>query len=121
MTRSIRRRPAAHFSASYPNVTRALKVLGKRRISRTLGISIAHLNGALCDEQTLPPNASARARDLEAVLARAYEIMRPEVIVDWLEGTEPTLGFGRPIDALPVVGKTPLLAVLDRIAAGGYA
>lgn len=69
----------------------------------------------------MPPDASARVSDLEAVLARAYEIMAPEVIADWFEGTEPKLGFGTPFDALAIVGKEPLLDVLERIAAGAYA
>lgn len=115
------RRAAPGFAAIYPHVSRSLNRLGKRRISRALGVPIFRLDRALTDEEPLPADAAARAQDFEVVLARAYEVFRPAVILDWLEGSERTLGFGRPLDAFPLIGKTPLLDILDRIAAGAYA
>lgn len=113
---------AAHlFSARYPNVSRALSVLGKRRITRILGIPLAQFNRTLADIDPLSASAESRARDLDCVLARAFEVMQPATIVDWLEGVEQTLGFAQPIEVLILQGKGPLLDVLNRLASVGYA
>jgi hypothetical protein len=49
------------------------------------------------------------------------QIFKPEVVIDWLEGSEPSFGFSRPIDVLAIEGSPRLLEVLDRIEAGAYA
>jgi hypothetical protein len=71
-----------------------------------------------CD---LPAEIARRVLDLDHLPARALQIMRPEVMIDWLEGTEPTLGFTRPIDVLGMEACAPLLKVLDRPESGAYA
>jgi uncharacterized protein (DUF2384 family) len=81
----------------------------------------SNLAKALSGKRELSPLVAKRVLDLEHVLVRALQIFEPETVVDWLEGTEPTFGFGRPIDVLLIKGAAPLLEVLDRIEGGAYA
>lgn len=109
------------FDTEYPNVASLARALGVRRLARLLAITDTELRKARSGESPLPALVASRARDLDIVLARALQVFNEKVIVNWLEGTEPTYGFARPIDIFCVRGKDALLDVLDRIDSGGYA
>lgn len=109
------------FDSAFPNVARLAPALGQRRLTILLGITSHDLHKARSGDGPLSGAAAQRARDLDVVLARALQVLNESTIVDWLEGTEPTMGFARPINIFCVRGKNALLDILDRIASGGYA
>lgn len=102
-------------------LARLVKVLGLRPLATLLGTDPSNLSKATSGTRDLSTAIGRRVLDLDHVFARALQIFEPEVVVDWLEGTEPTLGFARPIDILNLQGCVPLLNILDRIEAGGSA
>jgi len=104
-----------------PRLARLTEVLGVRPVAALLGTDASNLSKALAGKRDLSPEIARRALELDHVLARALQIMEPQTVIDWLEGTEPTFGCARPIDVLAMQGSGPLLAVLDRVASGGYA
>lgn len=109
------------FDSAYPNVARLARALGQRRLTVLLGITSHDLHKARSGDDPLSGPAAQRAQDLDVVLARALQVLNRSTIVDWLEGTEPTMGFARPITIFCVRGKDALLEILDRIASDGYA
>lgn len=104
-----------------PRVARLAETLGLRPVAALLDTDPSNLAKAIAGKRDLPASIAKRALDLDHVLARAMQVFEPLVVVDWLEGAEPTLGFARPIDVLASRGSAPLLEVLDRIEAGAYA
>jgi uncharacterized protein (DUF2384 family) len=104
-----------------PRLARLTEVLGVRPVAALLGTDASNLSKALAGKRDLSPEIARRALDLDHVLARALQIMEPQVVIDWLEGSEPTFGFARPIDVLALRGSAPVLDVLDRLEAGAYA
>jgi uncharacterized protein (DUF2384 family) len=109
------------FRSMRPRLSRLVRLLGVRPLASMLQTDASNLAKALSGKRELSPLVAKRVLDLEHVLVRALQIFEPEAAVDWLEGTEPTFGFGRPIDVLLIKGAAPLLEVLDRIESGAYA
>ena len=110
------------LGAMQPRVVRLATILGIRPLAGLLGIDSGNLNQMAAGKRNVPEEIGKRLLDLDHVLARALQVFGDaQVVVDWLEGTEPTFGFGKPIVVLAKRGAGPLLEVLDRIDAGAYA
>lgn len=104
-----------------PRLERLKEVFGVRPLAALLDTDASNLSKAISGTRELSPEVAKRALDLEHVLARALQLMEPQVVIDWLEGTEATFGFARPIDILATRGSAPLLTILDRMEDGAYA
>ncbi len=61
-----------------------------------------------------------RVMALHEVMTRAMRIFQPRTAMAWLVGSEPYLGYVRPIDVLVTRGSAPVIEALDAIDSGGY-
>lgn len=114
-------RKLGELGSMRPRLEHLTAILGVRPLAALLDTDPSNLSKAVAGKRDLSPEIARRVLDLDHVLARALQVMKPEVVVDWLEGTEPTFGFARPIDVLAIRGSAPLLNILDRLEAGSYA
>lgn len=69
----------------------ALAAIGKRRIAQLFEIKPLHLRTAITRLGALPPEQVERLREVDELLSRAFEVLDPESVLDWLEGAEPVL------------------------------
>lgn len=109
------------LASMQPRLERLKDLFGVRPLAALLDTDPSNLSKAIAGTRDLPPEIAKRALDLEYVLARALQLMDPQVVLDWLEGADPAFGFARPIDILAVRGTAPLLTILDRLESGAYA
>jgi len=110
------------LGAMHPRLLRLAEILGTRPLAGLLDVDAANLSRMVAGKRNVPEEIGRRILDVDHVLARALQVFGDaQVVMDWLEGTEPTFGFGQPIVMLAKHGAGPLLDVLDRIDAGAYA
>lgn len=119
--RKLSPRKLNELGAMQPRLLRLAEILGTRPLAGLLGMDPGNLTQMVAGKRNVPEEIAKRALDLDHVLARALQVFGDaQVVVDWLEGTEPTFGFGKPIVMLSKHGAGPLLDVLDAIDAGAY-
>lgn len=89
------------------------------RVARALGVSPSRVSRWL---RTEDPDGENRRKveGLEFILARALSFMHPDTAVKWLHGSEPFLGFHRPIDYLARGRVREVLEALDGFQAGSF-
>lgn len=90
------------------------------RVARALGVSPSRVSRWLRTEDPDPDNRR-KVEGLEFVLAQALAFMHPDAVVAWLNGSEPFLGFHRPIDHLARGRVTEVMRALDAFRAGSFA
>ena len=59
--------------------------------------------------------------DLDHVMNRLLIELHPDQAVQWLQGNNPHLNFGRPMDVLILKGPSRVLDAIDALASGSYA
>ena len=112
----------SELAAMQPRLARFAAVIGTRPLADLLGVDNGNLSRMVSGNRPIPEEVGKRLLDLDHVLTRALQVFGSgQVVLDWLEGSEPTFGFGQPVAMLAARGAGPLLEVLDRIEAGAYA
>lgn len=112
---------SAFASTGIDGLRRLIRTFGNSGLARLLGVDRAQVSRWNHGKDPMSFDMRTRVIDLAYVLDRALQLMAPEVVEDWLVGSEPLLGGARPIDVLFLKGLAPLIGALDGIYAGAYA
>ena len=111
----------AFESTGVVGLRRLVKAFGDSELAQLLGVDQAQVSGWINGRDAMSFEMRCRVIDLAYVIDRALQLMAPEIVNDWLFGSEPLLGGARPIDALLLKGLAPLIRALDGIYAGAFA
>jgi len=121
-TTDLHRIPAhklAELGAIGPRLQRLADAVGMRPLAALLDISHGDLSRMVAGQRPVPQDIGKRILDLDHLFARAIQVFGDgKVVIDWLDGIEPTFGYGPPIAMLAKRGAAPLLDVLERIESG---
>ena len=96
-------------------------VLGNKRTAGLLGVSESQPSRWRRGEEIPGPRVASALVDLDHIVARLLLLWAPEVIGDWLEGSNAFLDGARPIDVLRMRGSVEVLEAIESEASGSYA
>jgi hypothetical protein len=119
--RGVSAQSLGKLAALEPRLQGLADSLGRQVLAALLGINADDIAPMIAGRRAIPRETGRRILDIDYLLARAlYVFGSAQVVVDWLDGIEPTFGYGQPIVMLAKRGVAPLLEVLERIEAGAY-
>jgi uncharacterized protein (DUF2384 family) len=110
-----------------PNIFAPAGLDGLRRLVRTLGNSVtarllsvdrAQVSRWNHAKEPLSHEMRSRVIDLAFVLDKAMQVYAPDVVGEWLVGSEPLFAGARPIDVFFLRGPAPLVDALGAIEEG---
>ncbi|MFB9746715.1 antitoxin Xre/MbcA/ParS toxin-binding domain-containing protein [Leifsonia shinshuensis] len=91
---------------------------GRTKVAHALRVSPRQVGAWLTGEELPSPETAVLIVDLDGVLARA-QLLRPlPVARQWLNGSDPSLGGGTPLEILRLRGSTEVIEALDAVTAG---
>ncbi len=110
----------AFARAGIESLKRLVKAFGGSGLARLIGVDRVQVSRWHKGEDDLSYEMRKRVVDLAYVMDRALQLFAPEIVGQWLLGSEPFLGNARPIDVLLLKGPAPLIRALDGIYAAAY-
>lgn len=102
-------------------IRRIVVAFGNSEAARLLGVDRAQVTRWSRGSDSFSAEMRPRITDLDYILNRALQVFAPDVVGQWLVGSEPFLGGARPIDVLSLKGPAPLIHALDAIVQGAFA
>jgi hypothetical protein len=94
---------------------------GGASLANILGVSRSQPTQWKKGAESPGPEASRALLDLDYVVARASLLWEPQVVQDWLVGSNAFLHGARPVDVLRKQGAPPVIEAIDAEMAGVYA
>lgn len=102
-------------------VIRLIELLGNNLLADLLSVNRSQPSMWKNGKEKLSVENQRKVSDLDHVMNRLLIELYPDQAVQWMQGSNPHLNFGRPIDALIVNGPSKVLDAIDALASGSYA
>lgn len=115
------KRGAAEVYRPHDALQRAVLAVGNNAVAALLGVNKSQPGRWLRAQERMSPARAAAVVELDAFLARVLQAFTPEQAALWLDGSEPTLGGARPVDAFRTRGLAAVLPAIYAHEQGAYA
>ena len=110
-----------HLYRSDHQVVRLIEILGNNLLATMLGVNQSQPSMWNSGKERVSAENQRKISDLDHVMNRLLIELHPDQAVQWLQGNNPHLNFGRPMDVLILKGPSRVLDAIDALASGSYA
>ncbi len=122
----VRESALSYGERAYTDMVRArlsglIEVWGSNRVATLLGVSKSQPSRWQAGKEGISGHNAQLIIDLDFVSARLLAVLRPPAIDAWLEGPNPWLGGGRPIDVLRHRGPLAVMQAVEAEEQDAYA
>ena len=104
-----------------PQVIRLIELLGNNLLADILGVNRSQPSMWKNGKEKLSADNQRKVSDLDHVMNRLLMELYPQQAIQWLQGSNPHLNFGRPMDVLIMKGPSKVLDAIDALATRSYA
>lgn len=104
-----------------PQVIRLIELLGNNLLADILGVNRSQPSMWKSGKEKLSGDSRRKVSDLDHVMNRLLMELYPQQAMQWLQGSNPHLNFGRPMDVLIMKGPSKVLDAIDALSTGSYA
>lgn len=102
-------------------VIRLIELLGNNLLADILGVNRSQPSMWKNGKEKLSADNQRKVSDLDHLMNRLLLELYPQEAMQWLQGNNPHLNFGRPMDVLIMKGPSKVLDAIDALSTGSYA
>ena len=102
-------------------VIRLIELIGNNLLADILGVSRSQPSMWKNGKEKLSAENQRKVSDLDHVMNRLLMELYPQQAMQWLQGSNAHLNFGRPMDVLIIKGPSKVLDAIDALSTGSYA
>lgn len=102
-------------------VIRLIELLGNNLLADILGVNHSQPSMWKSGKEKLSVENQRKVSDLDHVMNRLLLELHPEQAIQWMQGSNAHLNFGRPMDVLIIKGPSKVLDAIDALSTGSYA